>query len=68
MNIWSLLAESENILWYLLPLAVCISLVYSASRYEEQESILRRAVRLFFQITIFMAVVFAVLWALSYRL
>lgn len=68
MSIWSLLAESENILWYLLPLAVCISLVYSASRYEEQESILRRAVRLFFQITIFMAVVFAVLWALSFRL
>jgi hypothetical protein len=68
MSIWSLLAESENILWYLLPLAVCISLVYSASRYEEQESILRRAVRLFFQITIFMLVVFAVLWTLSFRL
>lgn len=68
MNMWNLLAESENILWYLLPLAVCISLVYSASRYEEQESILRRAVRLFFQITIFMLAVFAVLWTLSFRL
>lgn len=68
MNMWSLLAESENILWYLLPLAVGISLVYSASRYEEQESILRRAVRLFFQITIFMLLVFSVLWALSFRL
>jgi len=68
MSMWSVLAESENILWYLLPLAVGISLVYSASRYEETESILRRAVRLFFQITIFMAAVFAVLWTLSYRL
>jgi hypothetical protein len=47
---------------------VGISLVYSASRYEEQESILRRAVRLFFQITIFMTLVFSVLWALSFRL
>lgn len=68
MSIWSLLAESENILWHLLPLAVGISLVYSASRYEEQESILRRAVRLFFQITIFMLIVFVVLWSLSFRL
>lgn len=68
MNAWSLLAESENILWYILPLAVGISLVYSASRYEEKESVLRRALRLFFQITIFMFVVFSVLWVLSYRL
>ena len=36
MNAWSLLAQSENILWYILPLAVGISLVYSASRYEEK--------------------------------
>ena len=68
MSIRSLLAQSENILWHLLPLAVGISLVYSASRYEEQDSILRRAVRLFFQITIFMLVVFTVLWTLSFRL
>lgn len=68
MSICNLLAESENILWHLLPLAVGISLVYSASRYEERESILRRAVRLFFQITIFMTLVFSVLWALSFRL
>ena len=68
MSMWCLLAKSENILWYLLPLAVCISLVYSASRYEEQESIVRRAVRLFFQITVFMLLVFLVLWALSFRL
>ena len=68
MNAWPILAVSNNILWYVLPLAVAVSLVYSASRYEEPESIINRAVRLFFQITIFMAAVFAVLWALSFRL
>lgn len=68
MNAWSLLAQSENILWHILPLAVGISLVYSASRYEETDSIIRRSTRLFLQITVFMLLVFAVLWALSYRL
>lgn len=68
MNHLSLLAQSENILWYILPIAVGVSLVYSASRYEEKESVLRRATKLFFQITIFMFVVFSVLWALSFRL
>ena len=68
MNVFSLLAESENILWHILPLAIGISLVYSASRYEEQESIIRRSIRLFLQITIFMFLVFSILWILSYRL
>ncbi len=63
-----LLAQTENMLWYIAPLAAAISMVYSASRYEETESILQRAVRLFFQITIFMALVLGVLWALSYNL
>ena len=40
----------QNVLWYLLPLAVMISLVYSASRFELPERILHRAARLFFQI------------------
>jgi hypothetical protein len=65
---WLLLAKHDNLLWYILPLAVGISLVYSASRYEEPDSIMRRAVRLFFQITIFMATVFGILWALSFGL
>ena len=60
-----LLAVQENLLWYILPLAICISLVYSASRYEATESIMRRAVRLFFQIAIFMMSVFGVFWYLS---
>ena len=62
---WLLLAQHDNLLWYILPLAVGISLVYSASRYEEIDSIVRRAIRLFFQITIFMTTIFGILWALS---
>jgi len=68
MNYLSLLALSESILWYILPIAVGVSLVYSASRYEEPASVVRRATKLFLQITIFMFVVFSVLWILSFRL
>jgi hypothetical protein len=61
-----LLAQTTNITWYLFPLAMIVSLVYSASRFELPERILRRAVWLFVQIIGFMAVVFGVLWTLSY--
>lgn len=57
-----------SVTWYLLPLAAVISLVYSATRYEAQGRILRRAGTLFVQILFFMAVILAVLAALSYRL
>ena len=43
-------------LWFLLPLIVVISLVYSASRYETSDRIIRRAGRLALQIAGFMAV------------
>ena len=52
--------------WYLLPLALAISLVYSASRYELPERILGRAIRLFLQIVGFMGAAFLVLWVLTY--
>ena len=52
-------------LWFLLPLIVVISLVYSASRYELPDRILRRATRLGLQIAGFMAVVLALLAWLS---
>ena len=64
----ALLAAATNITWHLLPLALVISLAYSASRYELPERILRRSVRLFFTILIFMLIVFAVLWVLSFKL
>ena len=60
-----MLLAAQNVLWYLLPLAVAISLVYSASRFEQPERILRRAARLFLQILLFMGAVFAVLFVLS---
>ncbi len=64
----TLLAAQMNATWYLLPLAIVISLVYSASRYELTERILRRALRLFLTIVLFMGAVFVVLLALSFNL
>lgn len=51
--------------WLLFPLAFVISLVYTASRYESTETILRRSVRLFATIIGVMGLVFLVLWVLS---
>ena len=63
-----LLAAAQNTTWYVLPLAGAISLVYSASRYELTERILKRAARLFLTITGFMAGVLVILWLLSANL
>ena len=60
-----MLLAFQNVLWYMLPLAFVISLVYSASRYELPERILHRAARLFLQIMLFMGAVFAILFVLS---
>lgn len=56
---------SINRTWYLLPLIVVVSLVYSASRYEGPAKIVTRAGKLFLQIAGFMAVVLALLAFLS---
>lgn len=58
----------DNVTWQLIPLAAVISLVYSASRYELPERILRRAARLFLTILGFMAAVFVLLLFLSFGL
>lgn len=55
-------------IWFALPLIVAISLVYSASRYEAPDVILRRAGRLSLTITGFMLAVLAVLVVLSHGL
>jgi hypothetical protein len=68
MLTFPLLAVQGNILWYIFPLAAVISLVYSASRYELPELILRRSGRLFLQILIFMGIVLTVLLLLSFWL
>ena len=57
-----------NTTWFLLPLAASISLVYSASRFELKERIIQRAIRLFLTILVFMTLVYAVLYLLSFRL
>ena len=54
--------------WYLLPLAIVISLGYSARRYELPAKILTRAGRMFLTIMIFMGIVFVVLDTLSFWL
>ncbi len=62
------LASTQSISWHLLPMALVISLVYSASRFEIPEVILRRSLRLFTTIMVFMGGVFLLLWALSNNL
>jgi hypothetical protein len=63
---WNLLLAADvNKIWFLIPLAVVISLVYSASRYEMPERILKRAARLCATILGFMAFVFLLLIVLS---
>lgn len=57
-----------NITWYLLPLATAVSLVWTATRYEDTEVIVRKAVKLLMQILVFMAVILIVLVVLSYKL
>jgi len=59
---------NEYSTWLLLPLAALISLVYSASRYELTDRILRRAVRLFLTIMVCLGAAFVVLNVLSDRL
>lgn len=61
-------AQVQSINWHLVPMALVISLVYSASRFEMTEVILRRAFKLFTTIMIFMGGVFLLLWALSNHL
>jgi len=63
-----LAAAGGNVTWYLLPLAVVVSLVYYASRFELPELILRRAARMFVNILLLMGAVLVVLLVLSYRL
>jgi hypothetical protein len=60
-----LAAAPNNITWYLIPLAFSISLVYTASRYEETKLIITRTTRLFLTILVFMAGISLVLLALS---
>ena len=57
-----------NISWYLFPLAAAVSFVWTASRYESTELIIKRSLKLFGQIIFFMAMILIVLYVLSYNL
>lgn len=61
MSDWFLLANQTAAVWYLPPLAIAISLVYSASRYEHPPRVLRRAFKLFLQILFFMGLMLGAL-------
>lgn len=68
MGAFALLLAQVNVTWYVLPMALVISLVYSASRYEHPERILRRAARLFLSILFVMAIILLILYVLSFGL
>jgi len=55
-------------LWYAVPLVVGVSLVCAATRHEEFSAILRHAIRFGAWITVFMAVVMAVLTFLGWMI
>ncbi len=58
-------AADTNRLWFALPLIVSVSLVYGATRHELMGPILHNALRAGVWIVGFMAIIFAVLWAIS---
>lgn len=60
-----LLAVGMNVTWWLLPLAVTVSLVYNASRYELPERILQRSLKMGVAIMAFMGGALAILFMLS---
>jgi hypothetical protein len=57
--------QSISVNWYLIPMVLIISLVYSATQYELPEKIIRVATKRFLWILVVMAIAFAVLWVLS---
>lgn len=65
MIVWPTLALQVNVTWHLIPLALVISLVYRASRYEDSERILRSSARLFVTILLAMGAIFSLLLVLS---
>ena len=61
----AILTGDVNRFWYLIPLALAISLAYTASRYELPEVILRRSWTFFWKTLAFMGAIFVVLYVLA---
>ncbi len=55
-----------NQMWYVVPLIMVVSLVYSGTRHEAMRPILEHSVRLAFSIVVFMGIVLAILSLLSW--
>ena len=60
-----LLFSSAHRMWYVIPLVICISLVYAATHHEPMSFILRRAVRTFIWIIGFMLFAFVILYVIQ---
>ena len=58
--------SSTSRLWLLLPLIICISLVYAGTHHEQLGLIVRRAWRTFKWITGFMLLAFGILYLIQY--
>lgn len=54
--------------WYLFPVAAAVSLVWNGTRYESPRIIVRRAIKLYLNILLFMGVILGILIFLSYKL
>lgn len=61
-------ALGANDLWYAVPLIVSVSLVYAATRHEHLGPIFAHSLRIGLWIVGFMAIIFAILWLLSWGL
>ena len=67
---WAFLVGSPavNQLWFALPLIIVVSLVYGATRHEDMIEILHNAYRAAVWIISFMAIIFGVLFVVSWFL
>ena len=54
-----------NIIWHVLPLSAVISLVYSATRHDNWDKIVREAVHWGFRMTTFLVTIGVILFCLS---
>ncbi len=60
-----LLFSSTHRMWYVIPLVICISLVYAATHHEPMSLIIRRAIRTFCWILGFMLFAFIILYVIQ---
>lgn len=62
------IATATERLWYAVPLLVCFSLVYSATRHEEVGPILKHAFRFGLWVVVFMAAMAAIIQITTWTL